>query len=104
MGEDVKTNPATPQTEHKSHFKEYMIIFVALAILTVLEVAIPFLEETANWIKATGLILLAIGKAFLVAYFYMHLNEETRWLKFIAAIPIVAAVYATVLILESMFR
>lgn len=87
----------------KSHFKEYMIVFGVLAFLTILEVLVPSLD-TSNAIKASSLILMAIGKAFVVAYYYMHLNEETKWLKFIAAVPLAAAVYATVLILESMFR
>ena len=93
----------TGQALPKSHFKEYMVAFVVLAVLTALELAIPSLDTT-NFIKATGLILLAIGKAFVVAYTYMHLNEETAWLKFIAAVPISAAIYATVVILESMYR
>lgn len=92
------------ETIPKSHFKEYMIVFGVLAFLTILEVLIPGLEKTSNAIKASSLILLAIGKAFVVAYYYMHLNEEKAWLKFIAAVPLAAAAYATVLILESMFR
>ena len=87
----------------KSHFKEYMIAFAVLAFLTALELAIPVLT-VANSLKITGLILLAIGKAFVVAYVYMHLNEETAWLKFIAAVPLSAALFATVLILESIYR
>ena len=54
--------------------------------------------------KAISLTLLALAKAFCVAYFYMHLNEETRWLKFIAAIPIAAFVYFIVVVLESLYR
>ncbi len=92
------------ETQHKSHFKEYMIVFGVLAFLTVLELLIPGLKETSNALKATGLILLAIAKAFVVAYYYMHLNEEKAWLKFIAIVPMAAAVYAAVLILESLFR
>ncbi len=88
---------------HKSHTKEYLVIFFALTILTIIELFIPGLD-TAYAFKASSLTLLALGKAFLVAYFYMHLKEESRWLKFIAAIPISAAIYAVVLILESMYR
>jgi cytochrome c oxidase subunit 4 len=83
--------------------KEYFIVFFALAFLTALELMIPGskIEYTQ---KAIGLIGLALGKAFIVAYFYMHLKEEKAWLKFIAAIPISAAIFAIVLILESKFR
>lgn len=88
---------------HKSHTVEYMIVFVALSLLTGLELAIPGLN-TAYYLKAIGLVSLAFGKAFIVAYFYMHLKEEKAWMKFIAALPILAVMFAVALILESMYR
>jgi heme/copper-type cytochrome/quinol oxidase subunit 4 len=88
---------------HKSHKKFYIFIFFLLTALTVLELLIPELD-TAYALKASGLTVLAIGKAFIVAYWYMHLNEERAWTKFIAAIPISAAIYAAVVILESYYR
>ncbi len=89
---------------HHSHKKLYIVIFFALAALTGLELLIPELQNVSKIMKGSALTLLAFGKAFLVAYFYMHLNEEKGWLKFIAAIPISAGIYATVVILESMYR
>ena len=89
--------------EHKSHWKEYFIIFVLLAFLTGVEIVIPGLDTKYAY-KASALIFLAIGKAFIVAYYYMHLKEEKGWLKFIAAIPISAGLYALVVILESIYR
>ncbi len=89
---------------HKSHFKLYMIVFVALALLTLIEIIIPELDNVTTFFKASSLTGLAVGKAFLVAYFYMHLNEEKGWLRFIAAVPISAAIYATVVVLESLYR
>jgi cytochrome c oxidase subunit 4 len=90
-------------TEFKSHTAEYIIVFVVLTLLTGLELAIPGLK-TEYYLKAIGLVSLALGKAFVVAYFYMHLKEEKGWLKFIAALPILAGCYAIGLILESVFR
>jgi cytochrome c oxidase subunit 4 len=89
--------------EHKSHTKEYVIVFFVLTFLTLLELGIPGLKAPYHY-KAIGLIGLAMGKACIVAYFYMHLKEETRWMKLIAAIPLSAAIYAAGLILESMYR
>lgn len=89
--------------EHKSHTKEYVIVFFVLTFLTLLELAIPGLN-TAYHYKAIGLVALAMGKACIVAYFYMHLKEETRWMTLIACIPLSAALYAAALILESMYR
>ena len=88
---------------HKSHTTEYVIVFFALTLLTGLELAIPGLQ-VEYYLKAVSLISLAFGKAFIVAYFYMHLKEEKGWLKFIAALPILAVIFAFVLILESVFR
>lgn len=99
---DDRTHAAEAHA-HKSHTVEYVIVFVALSLLTGLELAIPDLK-VAYHLKAISLISLAIGKAFIVAYFYMHLKEEKSWLKFIAALPISAAIFATVLILESVYR
>lgn len=88
---------------HKSHTTEYVIIFFVLAFLTALELMIPGLNTKYAY-KAIGLVGLALGKAFVVAYFYMHLKDEKGWLRFIAAIPITAGIYAIVLILESVYR
>lgn len=88
---------------YKSHTKEYIIVFIVLTVLTVLELFIPGLD-TPHAYKAAGLTFLAVAKALVVAYFYMHLKEETRWMKVIAAVPILAALFAIGLILEVMYR
>lgn len=89
--------------EHKSHWKEYFVIFLLLTFLTIVELIVPGLD-TAYVYRASALVFLAIGKAFIVAYYYMHLKEERGWLKFIAAVPISAGIYALVVILESIYR
>ena len=89
---------------HKSHTKEYLFIFGLLTLLTVLELFIPSMQNLSKFAKGSGLTVLAIGKAFLVAYFFMHLKEEKGWMKFVAAVPISAALYAIMVVLESMAR
>lgn len=89
--------------EHKSHVKLYLVIFVLLGILTALEIYLPDLDISYAS-KAGGLVALAVAKASMVGYFYMHLNEEKAWLKFIALIPLSAILYAVTLILESTYR
>lgn len=88
---------------YQSHFKEYMIIFVALAVLTLVEVAIPEMKLAQLW-HAGSLTLLALVKAGLVGWYYMHLKEEYRWLKIIALIPVSAFIYAAVVSLETIGR
>lgn len=89
---------------YKGHTKEYIIIFVILTVLTVVELYIPDLKNISKLMKGTLLTVLAGGKAFFVAYFFMHLKEEKPWLKFIAAIPLTAAIFAFVLVLEGYYR
>lgn len=87
---------------YHSHKKKYLMIFVLLAVLTVVEL---FAAEWSNYTgKVISLSVLALAKALAVAYWYMHLEEEKAWLKFIAAIPMSAFIYAVVVILESTNR
>jgi cytochrome c oxidase subunit 4 len=89
---------------HVSHKKQYFIIFFILAALTALEIWVAEVHGISKINKGASLTFLAVGKAFLVAYYYMHLKEETKWMKLIAAVPIMAGVYATVLCLEAIYK
>ena len=93
---------ADAQVYH-SHKKKYFLIFILLGVLTVAELIAAEAGWSYTW-KAVSLTVLALGKAFAVAYWYMHLEEESAWMKFIAAIPMSAFVYAVVVILESLAR
>jgi len=89
---------------YKGHKKEYIMVFVILTVLTVVELFIPSMENLTKVVKGILLTVLACGKAFFVAYFFMHLKEEKAWLKFIALIPLSAAIFAFVLVLEGIYR
>lgn len=89
---------------YHSHKKKYMLIFLLLGVLTVAELIVADGMELAYTAKAIWLTVLALAKAIAVAYWYMHLEDEKFWLKFIAAIPMSAFVYAVVVILESLYR
>lgn len=90
-------------TSTKSHKAEYFKVFFLLTALTIVELIIPNMK-ISHFAKGSSLTLLALGKACLVGWFYMHLKEETKWMKFIALIPISAFIYALVVILESIYR
>jgi cytochrome c oxidase subunit 4 len=94
---------ADTQVYH-SHAKKYWLVFVLLTVLTIAELIAAESAAFSYSMKAISLTVLAIGKAVAVAYWYMHLDEEKGWLRFIAAIPISAAIYAAALILESVYR
>jgi caa(3)-type oxidase subunit IV len=110
--------------------KTYFKIFFALSILTVVEVAIPFVANkyayapgehseiartsadshvmlfnvfSPHW-SSVALYALSIAKAGLVGLFFMHLKFETKWLKFIAILPAIAGLYAIMLGAEAFYR
>ncbi len=99
MGHDHSQPAHADHHDHKSHKKEYIIIFVILGVLTVLEIWAAELKVT-KFQKGSILTAFAVVKAGIVGYYYMHLKTETKWTKLIALVPIMAAVYATVLCLE----
>jgi cytochrome c oxidase subunit 4 len=91
---------------HKPNIREYMVIFAALAVLTVVEVAVTRPElHVPHGPMTLALIGLALTKAAIVALYYMHLKHETRVLKLTVAIPMAApTIYALVLISEAAWR
>jgi len=68
----------------------YMKIFWWLAALTVVELIVVFLPF-GKLTNGTLLCGLALGKAALVAAFFMHLRFETKTLTWIAFTPLAIA-------------
>ena len=83
--------------EHKS--PPYMIVFVVLAVLTVVEVLFAFTGLPKIWL-ALGLILMALWKALLVALYYMHLRFEPKRLWVMAASPIPLAIILVIVVIK----
>ena len=89
---------------HKSHKMEYFKVFLVLTALTIVELIIPGMYSLSHMAKSSSLIFLALGKAAIVGWSYMHLKEETRWMRAVALIPLAAFAYAVMVILESLYR
>jgi caa(3)-type oxidase subunit IV len=87
---------------HASTRKEYLLVFLALGVLTAIEVWAA--GALTGGLKVWTLVFLALVKAGCVASFYMHLRSERNWLRVIALLPAAAGVYALVLIQEAIFR
>ena len=84
--------------------KEYWVIFVVLAVLTILEVGVAEIDIGKSLI-ISALFFLAIAKAAIVALFYMHLNHDTKIMKLSIALPLsIPAVYAVILIIDAQMR
>jgi cytochrome c oxidase subunit IV len=73
----------------------YMKVFWWLLALTLVEVSVVYLH-LPRWSLATALVVMALAKAFLVAWNYMHLRSE-RWT--LIALPILALVLIVDLLL-----
>ena len=85
--------------------KEYIVIFLALAVLTVLEVGMVKVPGIDKGLMLAGLVMMALVKAGLVGMFFMHLKHETKVMRATVLIPLgVPFFYALVLIVEAMWR
>ena len=86
------------QQEH-AH-PRYILIWVILLVLTLAEVGYAFMDLPKVWL-ATGLIIMAVWKALLVALYYMHLRYEPKRLWVLAASPLpLAAILVLAVITE----
>jgi len=68
--------------EHKR--PNYLLVFLALAALTLAEVGVTFI----NIPQVPVLAALASAKIVLVAMFYMHLKTDSKWFTYIFLVPI----------------
>ena len=74
--------------EIKKSVRTYIVIFAALAALTVLTVAVSYLDVTTN--MAVGIaLLIACVKGSLVAMFFMHLLDERKAIYWILILTVV---------------
>jgi len=86
--------------------RTFFTIFAILTFLTVVEVAVPEVFDS-EWNRSTKMLLLvglAVGKALLVALYFMHLKWERPWLRHIAAMPVYMGIFAVLLMIEHLFR
>ncbi len=86
---------------HDHEERRYLVIFFWLTIMTAVEIGITYLPLSKMAIGA-GLVLLAAGKAALVALYYMHLVNEKRTLTYIALTPMVLCVFLILMLLPDL--
>jgi len=72
----------------------YFAIFLALAILTLTELAVTYIPI----VKIPLLLGLAMTKAWLVIQFYMHLRYDSRIFTWAFLIPVAIATIITIFI------
>jgi cytochrome c oxidase subunit IV len=69
----------------KKHVRVYIMVFVALAALTVITVGISYLHLPTHWAILFALLVATI-KGSLVACYFMHLISERKVIYAILAI------------------
>jgi len=88
------------ETAHKH--PNYMAIFWYLAILTIIELAVIYMP-LAKFTIGVLLCALALGKAALVAMYFMHLKFEAKTLGWIAVTPLAIATLLVFVLLPDGF-
>lgn len=77
-------------TKEASAVRTYSLVFLALAIITALEIGLlqPALGLSKP-VRTPWLILFSFTKASLVAAFYMHLRTDNRLYLYIFSLPVI---------------
>lgn len=77
----------TPETSNP--VRTYAVIFLALALITLVELLLSSSQvNLARSLLNTVFILFSLGKAALVAAFYMHLRSDNRLYMAIFLVPV----------------
>lgn len=72
----------TQEIQHDQHShpgaKQYIVIGVILTVLTIVEVALFYLEDSLAGLTTPLILLLSAAKFILVVLFYMHLKFDSK--------------------------
>ena len=75
----------------KSHRRpNYLLVFLALAAITAIEVF--FVSLFPGLPKAPFLLAMSLVKVLLVVLFFMHLKTDNRWYALIFVLPLLLVV------------
>jgi len=87
MSGNEPVEPAKPEGRHRR--PNYLLVFLGLAALTAMEVAITY---THNIPQAPVLLTMSLAKALLVIFYFMHLRSDNRWFSLIFFVPFLLVV------------
>ena len=85
---------------HRSGLRTYAAVFVGLAILTAMEIFIAAQVRPDPAVLFVILVGFAAAKVVLIASFFMHLKDDSKWFVLLFLYPLVLA---TLLILGIVF-
>jgi len=81
----------------------YMLVWVGLFVLTIMEVFYATLSSIPKIWLAIGLMAMAFLKAYWVAIYYMHLKWEPKRLWLLVSVPIPLIMILIFVVLNEMF-
>ena len=88
--------------EHKH--PNYILIWIYLAVLTGVELAVALLKFLPRNGLILTLVILALWKALLVALYFMHLKFEPKRLLIVVLAPLPLAVILVMFVLREHFK
>src|SRR5688572_9954534 len=91
---DIDHGPGDHAADIDKHVRIYITVFVALMVLTIVTVAISYLDLSVP-VAVTVALLVATIKGSLVACYFMHLISEK---KLIHAVLVLTVVFFVVLL------
>jgi caa(3)-type oxidase subunit IV len=87
MSGNEPVEPTEPSS--RRHRPNYLLVFLGLAALTAIEVAVTRAHGIP---KAPVLLTMSLAKALLVIFYFMHLRSDSRWFSLIFFIPFLLVV------------
>jgi cytochrome c oxidase subunit 4 len=97
------TDAAAGRTAHVT--REVLVVFAILVILTVAELTVATSAVLPVRVVRTALVGLAVTKAGLLGFFFMHLRHEPRALRLTVLGPLLApGIYAVLLAADAAWR
>ncbi|MAN49011.1 MAG: hypothetical protein CME14_08845 [Gemmatimonadetes bacterium] len=81
----------------------YMLVWVGLFVLTIMEVFYATLSSIPKIWLAIGLMAMAFLKAYWVAIYYMHLKWEPKRLWLLVSVPIPLIMILIFVVLNEIF-
>lgn len=106
MSVHPESHEAEGQAHHNDNFRflgreypfpVYTGVFILLAVATIIEVLL--FELPRGFLTIPVMIALALVKAGLVVWFYMHLNKDSRIFMVTLIIPTVMVILATLFLM-----
>lgn len=95
MSDETTAVVEPTHADAKHEHPNYVLIFVVLAVITLVEIIVPVLIDMPREPLILLLAGLMVAKAVLVALFYMHLITERALYAIVFSVPIVFAVIFT---------